>query len=199
MPEPFTCSRTSGKSQIDIKLPPTARAVALGIAPRTWSELYLSWRFIRANFPPSVVFCVAAATGAWHVAHAPWGSLPVSWLLATLFGWLFIYAHDLVNQAVGHAEDSVNKPDRPIPSGLCDPPGARRRFVVVAVLFAALAAAIGVWGWALAWLAAILVYHYGGAHRWWLTKGVYTVLGIMIQAGTWRLGCSPSVPAGPTT
>lgn len=165
---------------------PAARAVARAIVVRSGSELYLSWRFIRGNFPPSVVFCLAAATGAWHVAGAPWQRLPVAWLLSALFGWLFVYAHDLVNQSVGHAEDAVNKPHRPIPSGLCDPPGARRRFLVVAVLFIALAAVIGVWGWALLWLAAIFAYHYLGADRWWPTKGLYTAVGQMVTAtGSW--------------
>ena len=53
---------------------------------------------------------------------------------------------NLSNQYTGAEEDKINKPDRPIPSGLVTVEGARFRWYIVTVLYLIVGLAIGnVW------------------------------------------------------
>jgi 4-hydroxybenzoate polyprenyltransferase len=66
----------------------------------------------------------------------------------------FQYALDIVNQRMGVAEDTVNKPYRPIPSGLMSLRGADTRWALAWILFPLLSFRLsGYWVgiWALVW------------------------------------------------
>jgi 4-hydroxybenzoate polyprenyltransferase len=70
----------------------------------------------------------------------------------------FQYSLDIVNQATGVAEDSINKPYRPIPSGLITIRGAERRWVLAWILFPLLSYLLSghhVALWALVWQAEV--------------------------------------------
>jgi 4-hydroxybenzoate polyprenyltransferase len=70
----------------------------------------------------------------------------------------FQYALDIVNQRMGVAEDTVNKPYRPIPGGLISLRGADARWVLAWILFPLLSYTLsGYWVgmWALVWQAEV--------------------------------------------
>lgn len=165
------------------------------LARGAWSEVWLSWRFLRSNFPPSVIATAVFAVSGWHVAHAPLWRLPSALAAAVGLSWLFLYAHELPNQALGADEDAVDKPHRPIPSGFCTVTGARLRWLVVAPAYLLCAWALGVAWWAVAWIASIAVYHYGGGHRWWPYKTFHAALGApVILASGWAASDGPASP-----
>jgi len=70
----------------------------------------------------------------------------------------FQYSLDIVNQRMGVAEDTVNKPYRPIPSGLITLHGADARWVLAWIIFPLLAYSLSgsyVTMWALVWQAEV--------------------------------------------
>jgi 4-hydroxybenzoate polyprenyltransferase len=76
----------------------------------------------------------------------------------SIVGVGFQYALDIVNQRMGVAEDTVNKPYRPIPSGLISLRGAEARWLLAWILFPLLSYNLsGFWVgmWALVWQAEV--------------------------------------------
>jgi 4-hydroxybenzoate polyprenyltransferase len=70
----------------------------------------------------------------------------------------FQYSLDIVNQRTGVAEDAVNKPYRPIPSGMITVRGADARWIVAWIIFPLLSFALSgyhVTMWALVWQAEV--------------------------------------------
>ena len=107
-------------------------------------ELQLSYRFMWRDIPagvlPGVAFTLVAVK--YH------GSTDfVSALLwSLLYFCLYLYSINLCNQYTGVEEDRINKPDRPIPSGLVSVEGARFRWYIVTALYLVTGLAIGnVW------------------------------------------------------
>lgn len=157
----------------------------LGRLGRLGLEAYISWRFIRLDTPPvaaGLVFTLAA----WNLSGQAVSALPAECAVSTAYLWAFIYLHALANQAVGVAEDRLNKPHRPIPQGLLTVRGAHARFAVVALLFLALGAAVGGLVWSGLWFASVLLYNHLGLHRSWIAKHLYAAFGgVLYLAGAW--------------
>ncbi|WP_199431245.1 UbiA family prenyltransferase [Qaidamihabitans albus] len=182
---------------LEPQLTDEARTFLLNAGPPPWRhparrscfEIYLSWRFIRANFPASVLVTLITVVSAWHIAESSWRELPLVLTVAAIHGWLFIYVHELPNQALGADEDRMNKPHRPIPSGRCTVAGAQQRAIVVACLFVVFSAFIEVLHWAALWLITILLYHFAGGHRSWPTKTLMPMIGAAaLIASAWIIG-----------
>lgn len=135
-------------------------------------ELQVSWRFIRndvwAGVLPGICFTlVALRQGNTRQLSA---AIAVRAVLASaLYFWLYLYGHTLANQIEGVEEDRINKPDRPLPSGLVTLSAARIRLVVFTALFLAVGAWLGVFRWALLWTVTYLLLNFYG-HRHWFLK-----------------------------
>lgn len=78
-------------------------------------------------------------------------------LKATLLSTLYTYIFDAINQAHGAQEGRINKPYRPISSGLTTPTGLVRRFWVAMALYTVSGWALGVLEWTLFWQASTLI------------------------------------------
>ncbi|KUJ10768.1 uncharacterized protein LY89DRAFT_562647, partial [Mollisia scopiformis] len=59
-----------------------------------------------------------------------------------ILGSIFQYTFDIVNQTTGVLEDTINKPYRPVPSGLITLRGAKKRWLLTWILSPLLTAAI---------------------------------------------------------
>jgi 4-hydroxybenzoate polyprenyltransferase len=116
--------------------------------------------------------------------------------LATVWGFLYIYTFDLTNQLVGVEEDRLNKPSRPLVTGLVSPRGARVRSLVSNLLYLCLSWPLGVAHFALWWQAIIFGYHYLGGHKHPLGKATWMPLGVFpMLAAPWQIGAG-SPPTG---
>jgi 4-hydroxybenzoate polyprenyltransferase len=82
---------------------------------------------------PAVIFAAAG----WISSGSTGFAQVVKFLAALVWAYLFSYIVDAANQAVGCAEDAVNKPHRPIPHGLVDPRGLWVRYSWASALFLA--------------------------------------------------------------
>jgi 4-hydroxybenzoate polyprenyltransferase len=151
-------------------------------------ELVVSYQFVRndlwATIAPAGCFAVAAA----RYAHRdPLHILFVA-LTAVVYFWLYIYGFCLTNQLAGVEEDRINKPFRPLVSGLSSRRGAVIRAVVVSAAFPLVAWRLGVLPWALGWQALYLPNNLAGWARSWLYKDLVIGLGTTVELGAaWQL------------
>ncbi len=170
-------------------------------APATLSgyglrEARICWSFTRRDLSATVIPATTFAVAAWaHAGHHPL-LLPVVVAKCLVYFWLYIYTFNLSNQLTGIEEDRLNKPERPLVTGLVTPRGAWWRLAIVTALFIAAGAALGVLWWTLLWIAAWVFHdHLGGARRFW-GKNAAMVAGTIAQlAAAWQIVTPLSRPA----
>jgi 4-hydroxybenzoate polyprenyltransferase len=153
-----------------------------------WREPYAFWRFTRRDLPASLLpgtgFGLAAFVAAGHPRHG----LPLTVLALVFYFCAYIYVFCLANQLTGQEEDAINKPDRPLVSGLVTPAWAQRRLTLLTILFPLTGLALGVFRWALLWLVLVLLYNYARWDRHWITKSAFILLGaIAMLAAAWEI------------
>ncbi|MBH0776965.1 UbiA family prenyltransferase [Nocardia bovistercoris] len=179
-----------------IDLIPPARTDRVRPLAATVRELRICWAFTRGDLSatvlPATVFTMAAAMSAGLTLDA----LPGLLLRCVPYFWLYIYTFDLSNQLTGIDEDRINKPHRPLVTGLVTPAEVRVRLIVTTVAFLALGAALGVFEWTVLWVAAWVFHnHLGGAKFWW-GKNLAMVAGTIAQlAAAWQIVTGPTATA----
>ena len=148
-------------------------------------EAKMIWRLSKSDLlaclPPQVGFSVSA-----HMyAGKSIAELPITILRAIVISTLFQLSFMFPNQIVGVEEDRLNKPNRPIPSGLLSVRGAYIRWVAIIVLYCAttyLLGGIALMQWALAWVCHGIIYNFSNLSQFWLTKNeVSMTTGVYIQ------------------
>ena len=152
-------------------------------------ELRLTYRFIWRDIPVAVVAGVAfTLVAAKH--HGSSASDCVSAVLwALIYFFHYIYSFNLSNQYTGAEEDKINKPDRPIPSGLVTVEGAQFRWYIITVSYLVVGVVIGnVWS-SLLWILNYLVYHHCGLSEHWFTKNsIFLPVGcVVMEWAAWTI------------
>lgn len=163
-------------------------ATSTPVHTRLWTELRILYKINAHNaylvILPTLVFAVASwantAPENHNVAMVP---VVLAW------AYLFVYVFDTANQTAGADEDRINKPHRPIPSGLVDRTGLQRRFLIGCVLFLGLGF-IASWATLVisaVWVAATAIASYWlPQHQYFLWKPGLNWLGAACQlAGGW--------------
>ena len=145
----------------------------------------ITWRDIPAAF---VAGCAYLFPAAKHCECSPMDFMAVlPWAFTYFF--LYQYSFNLCSQIAGIEEDKIDKPDRPIPSGLLTIQGAKHRWYVVTALYIIAGIAIGnVWS-SLLWITTTLMYCYGGWDKHWFTKNCVAMpLGVVAQScASWSI------------
>jgi 4-hydroxybenzoate polyprenyltransferase len=178
-----------------------ASASALGLGalirlPLREARLFweFTWRDWSTTIIPTAIFALAALKTRWPVSM---NAAALSLGRCLVYFALYIYTFCLANQIAGVEEDSVNKPDRPIPRGLVSHRGALVRWTALTAVFLAVGAWFGVFVWALAWAILTVLVCFCGWDRHWFTKNVVVMtLGVLVElAATWEL-VTPLTPSG---
>lgn len=151
------------------------------------NEIYATYLLLRRDFSASLIpgtffaTSIAVFNGGFDTGSA----LIIILLKAICYFFCYIYIFCLSNQIVGVEEDRINKPDRPIVTGLFSLHGAWIRLAIGMFIFPVTAFLIGgsrLICLAIAWQLILVIYNFGGMHQHWLTKN----LGF-ITAGTFVL------------
>ncbi|KAF8201299.1 UbiA prenyltransferase family [Mycena galopus ATCC 62051] len=102
---------------------------------------------------------------------------------------LYIYSFDIANQINGVAEDRINKPDRPLSSGLTTLQGAYIRWYATTVLHLAISAAWGVLPWTVLWVFITTYTSFYGGDKHWVTKnlGFMSIGSLCLLQAAWGL------------
>ncbi|EPQ59995.1 hypothetical protein GLOTRDRAFT_134774 [Gloeophyllum trabeum ATCC 11539] len=142
-----------------------------------------SWRDWSTTLIPGSLLSIAAMRSTTMSLQ----SAIVHYACAVMWLTLFVYFVDLSNQITGIDEDRVNKPDRPLPSGLVTLEGARMRWTTVLAGFSL----IGIFypvilPETLCWVATVAFLNLTPAGNHWFGKNC-----IAMTTGTWALlsGC----------
>jgi len=154
------------------------------------SEARLTARLLADNVSAALVpglLCTAAAGVHYRV-----GGPGMAARLAVSAGVFLLYSYvfDASNQARNAAEDRVNKPHRPIPSGLATSHGLLRRFWAGMAVYTLVGWFAGILPWVLLWQAVIVGLNLLSKPRHYIfVKWPAMVCGAIAQlAAAWRIG-----------
>ncbi len=174
----------------------TLRSIPLANWFRTvMHEIHLYWRFTRYDISATVMPGLAFALAAWHQGQPDWAALPrlIGW--GVVYFWLYSVCFCISNQLAGEAEDRLNKPDRPLISGLVSRQGAMIRWIVFMGLFALVGWHLGVLEWTLLWQITLTLHNFGHVARHYWGKNLSMVFGAIAQlAAAWQM-VRPITPA----
>lgn len=171
--------------QQDIAIRPGSAPAWLGYLRR---ELLLAWRFNRYDLSTTIYPGTIFTFAAWHANGGSSRPLIPSLLNAIVYFFLFIYCFTLSNQLTGIEEDRLNKPDRPLPSGLITPRGALVRWYIAMAIFTAYGWYHGVLLWTLMWQISLTLHNMAHFARHWTTKNTCMAFGTLAMlAGAWSM------------
>ncbi|KAJ6482502.1 UbiA prenyltransferase family-domain-containing protein [Mycena sanguinolenta] len=108
---------------------------------------------------------------------------------------LYLYAFDIANQIAGVDEDRIDKPDRPLPSGLVTLQGAYIRWYAMTLLLLAIGAAGDVFSWTILWVFITVCLCFGGGHKHWITKNLVCMSAgsVCLLQVAWRLAAPMTI------
>ncbi|KAJ7302767.1 UbiA prenyltransferase family-domain-containing protein [Mycena albidolilacea] len=136
-----------------------------------------TWRDWSASLIPGMMYAITAIRCLPSPLSTAFIALGIGRALIYLV--LYLYSYNLSNQIAGVAEDSINKPDRPLPSGRVSLRGAYVRLYASIVAFLVIGAAWGVMRWTILWLLLSIAENFTGLGKHWFTRNT-----VFISAGT---------------
>jgi 4-hydroxybenzoate polyprenyltransferase len=151
-------------------------------------EIIIAWHFVvydlSATVMPAMLFVVAAI----HSTQlSPLKTLFVAGR-GLIYFFLYIFVFCVSNQLHGVEEDRLNKPKRPLPSGMVTPQGAVIRWYIGMILFTLVGWLFGVVEWALLWQLSLLINNFTPARRMWLYKHINITVGTFaMMAAAWQI------------
>jgi 4-hydroxybenzoate polyprenyltransferase len=146
------------------------------------AEVFLSIMFIKNDIWCTIISGTLATLSALKNSDNLHPYLIVSSLATSVvYFWLYIYLFTLGNQINGIEEDRINKPFRPIPSGLVSRDGASQRLLVANTLFLTLGYYGKIFDLALLWTVCSYLHNFKFWSTHWLTRGVVMAAGVYSQ------------------
>ncbi|AFU04702.1 UbiA prenyltransferase [Nocardia brasiliensis ATCC 700358] len=138
----------------------------------------------------SVVFVTnmfALSAAVYFDVHG--GELLKTLAISFALSVLFLYTWDSSNQVRSRAEDSINKPYRPLPTGLATPRGMLTRYILAAALLVSFSLPLNIWLWSTGWLIATFFNHLIARPRDYIWTKVPTncLAFFCMTAAAWRL------------
>jgi len=157
------------------------------------NQVYIYWLFIKndiwATIIPGVIIALVAFS---HYSFSLTGLILIL-LKAVLYFNLYAYTFVLTNQINSIEEDKVNKPYRPLVSGLVEKSSMAQRIILATFIFLVVGYYFGVFEWALLWVIISIFHNYIGHKHWFLKNTVCMTLGIFAIIGAgWGLVSEPS-------
>ena len=156
-------------------------------------ELYIAWQFINNDIWDTILPSLMIFITGWVFQGRSWAELPLPFLTSLSYAVLYIYTFCMGNQIDGVEEDRLNKPYRPLVTGLVTLKETYFRFYIYNIVYALYALFLGVFWFSLAWIA---VSHYlnlfGGSNHWATKNLVGMTLGTFILFNVqWQIALAP--------
>lgn len=130
---------------------------------------------------------------AWIYLGRSWLELPVPFITSLSYAVLYIYTFCISNQLDGIAEDRLNKPYRPLVTGLVSLKATRIRMYAYNALYLLYALFLGIFWFSLAWIVVSFYLNMWGGSNHWVTKNlVGMTLGTFILFNVqWSIALTP--------
>ncbi|KAF7330638.1 UbiA prenyltransferase [Mycena sanguinolenta] len=136
-------------------------------------EIRLFWAFSWRDWSTTIIPGTIRTISALRTVDSASTGLVIRSIAHSLaYFALFTYAFNITNQITGVDEDRINKPDRPIPSGLVTLQDAYIRWYAATLLLLAIGAAGGVFLWTMLWVFITLYYCSWGGDKHWVSKNL---------------------------
>lgn len=133
-------------------------------------EIVILWRFISNDIKDTIVPSVIAFFNGWIYVRPPIRYLPGQLLFSLIYASLYIYTFCISNQLHSIAEDAINKPYRPLPTGFVTQKETKIRFWIYNALFLILAFYLHIFFISVAWMVVTAGLNQWGWSSHWLTK-----------------------------
>lgn len=151
-------------------------------------EIALSWHFNKYDISTTIMPGLQFTLAAWHLSSPEWPALPGVILKSALYFWLYACVFCYSNQIAGIQEDRLNKPNRPLVTGMVSLQGAWVRWLVIMVLYDLVSWWLGVLEWAILWQIILVLHNFGGWARHWFSKNLAMSLALIAElAAGWQL------------
>lgn len=138
-------------------------------------EALIIWSFIKRDI--SVILSpIIFTAAAWNSEAFSVPQLLIFLGRAIIVFGLFLLVFCISNQLVGIEEDKINKPDRPLVTGLISPKQAWVHWIVGMFVLSALGWYFGVLPWMISLQIAIILYDFGNWGKHWLGRNVLLVV-----------------------
>lgn len=151
-------------------------------------EIYLFWKFNQYDISTTIIPGMLFLLAAWHTAAPDLHALPQLLIVGVIYFWLYCCVFCISNQIGGESEDRINKPGRPLVTGLVTRHGAWTRWLICMALFSLAGFLLGVLEWTLLWQVSLTLYNLGSWARHWWTKNLVMMIGLTAQlAAAWQI------------
>ncbi|KAK7052161.1 UbiA prenyltransferase [Favolaschia claudopus] len=146
-----------------------------------------TWRDWSASLIPGTMYTIAALRSLESTPSTDY--IIQSLARSLIYFFLYIYNFDIANQINGVAEDRINKPDRPLASGLVTLRGAYVRWYATTLLHLALGAAWGVLPITTLWVVITVYTSFYGGDKHWVPKnlGFMSLGSLCLLQAAWGL------------
>ncbi len=151
-------------------------------------EVYLCWQFIYRDISSAIIPELLFIVAAWN--SNPGSTSELAWALGrgSLYFSLYLLSFCIANQIVGIEEDRINKPNRPLVTGVVSYRGGIVRWAVSIVLLSLVGWKFGVLEWVFLWQVCVILYNFGRAGTHWVTRNIVIAVATVAQlASAWQL------------
>ena len=145
-------------------------------------ECFVTWQTIKNDYNTTLVPITLYFLFASYEAEKLF--LPKDIFLGLLYALLYIAPFCFSNQIQGIEEDRIEKPDRPLASGLISVRGAWYRFICWTLALLGWSFCFGMQKWSLMWVATTVFHNFLGGDNHFVTKNTLCMtLGTAAQFG----------------
>ncbi|KAK5948933.1 hypothetical protein OHC33_010019 [Knufia fluminis] len=156
-------------------------------------EALVCYGFVRRDLGTGLLPVPTFTIASLLYRSAPRDEIVVQTALAFVYGYLYLYTFVVANQIDGVKEDKINKPDRPIASGLTSLDAAKLRWVVLTIVYLAYSYLLGVEKWTVLWILTTIAHNFLGFSNFGPTKDGCMGAGCIAQLmAAWTIGGAPA-------
>ncbi|CAL1520136.1 UbiA family prenyltransferase [Chitinophaga sp. MM2321] len=152
-------------------------------------EIHVLWKFINNDIWDTILPSLIAFFTAWIYCEHSWKGLPMHLLCSLVYACLYIYTFCMTNQVNSIEEDRINKPYRPLPTGLVTKKSTYYRIIIYNMLFLLLAYRLEIFWISVGWqLITYLLNVYGWSDHW-ITKNLFgmSIGTFLLLAAQWGI------------
>lgn len=171
----------------------TSSNPALAVFRAVIRELHITWEFINNDIWDTILPSLMIFFTGWIYQGRSWSELPLHFMISLSYAVLYIYTFTIGNQLDGIEEDRINKPYRPLVTGLVTIKATYSRFYIYNSIYALYGFVLGIFWFSVAWIAVSYYLNLWGGSKHWATKNlVGMTLGTFILFNVqWHIALSP--------
>lgn len=149
------------------------------------TEVQITWNLIQSNLVVCLVPIIISSMVAWNLGGNSIDTLPLSLGLVSLFGFLYVYTFDITQQILSIPEDKINKPTRPLVTGVLSKRDAIIRCAIMHIAFFIFGLIFNILIYVVMWQIVSIFYKFS---KYWIYKNFFIFVGVIsMLVSSWEL------------